>query len=397
MNSSSRGGTVKLFALSCAVFIVGGISGSAIGVVWIYVQDDFKVTLSALGALVAAATLGRLLTSAASGPLINRLGLAWVMMGSLGITAASMLGFALAPSWLVVMLVAFGSGVGAGIMATGLNAFAALHFSARRMNWLHGSYGIGSTLGPLLITTIVIDLSLDWRYAYLLFTLIRLALALLFFLTRRDWQLDAAQSRRERRDSASLRATLRLPILWLMGSAFMFAVGTELVTGQFANSFFIDARGITPKVAGVWVSLYWASLTVSRFLAGIIIARISLGSFLRLNSLGILAGAALLGANLSAGGSLLGLALIGFAIAPFSPLMASATPGRVGAAHVANAIGLQFTGASLGMVILPWLAGILAEALGLEAIPQFVFALALLTFLSHEAILRRERRQPRSR
>lgn len=397
MNSSSRGGTVKLFALSCAVFIVGGISGSAIGVVWIYVQDDFNVTLSALGALVAAATLGRLLTSAASGPLINRLGLAWVMMGSLGITAASMLGFALAPSWLVVMLVAFGSGVGAGIMATGLNAFAALHFSARRMNWLHGSYGIGSTLGPLLITTIVIDLSLDWRYAYLLFTLIRLALALLFFLTRRDWQLDAAQSRRGRRDSASLRATLRLPILWLMGSAFMFAVGTELVTGQFANSFFIDARGITPKVAGVWVSLYWASLTVSRFLAGIIIARISLGSFLRLNSLGILAGAALLGANLSAGGSLLGLALIGFAIAPFSPLMASATPGRVGAAHVANAIGLQFTGASLGMVILPWLAGILAEALGLEAIPQFVFALALLTFLSHEAILRRERRQPRSR
>ena len=61
-----------------------------------------------------------------------------------------------------------------------------------------------------------------------------------------------------------------------------------------------------------------------------------------------------------------GLALIGFAIAPFAPLMSSETPGLVGSAHTANAMGLQFTGASLGMALLPWLGGILAETLGLE-------------------------------
>ena len=382
----------SLFALACLVFTVGGISGSAIGVVWIYVQADFQVTLSALGALVTSATLGRLLTSSTSGPLINRFGIAFIMMAGLLITAGSMFGFALAESWLMVMLVAFGSGVGAGVMATGLNAFAAVHFSARQMNWLHGSYGVGSTIGPLLITFIVIDLALDWRWAYVIFTLIRLLLFSLFFITRQRWRLSEARAEGAGGQHAAMGTTLRLPIIWLMAGTFMLATGVELVTGQFANSFLIEARAIDVKTAGSWVSLYWASLTISRFVAGIIIARLGSLRFLRLNGLVMLLGAGLLAADLGALSSLLGLAAIGFAIAPFSPMLASETPSRVGQAHVANAIGLQFTGASLGMALLPWLAGVLAETQGLEVIPRFVFVTALAALALHEAIRLRERK-----
>ena len=194
MNIRSQEDTLRLFVLSCAVFAVGGISASALGVVWIYVQADFNVTLSALGALVSAATLGRIVTSAGSGPVINRLGIAWVMMIGIFIAACSMIGFALAGSWVVVLIVAFGSGVGGGAMATGLNAYAAVHFSARRMNWLHGSFGVGSTIGPVLITTIVIDFALDWRWAYVVFTVIRMVLLVLFYVTRHKWRLSGDQS-----------------------------------------------------------------------------------------------------------------------------------------------------------------------------------------------------------
>lgn len=397
MNLIRLDNSLKLFILSCAVFAVGGISNSALGVVWIYVQADFNVTLSALGALVTAATLGRILTSTSSGPLINRFGIASIMMAGLSVTAASMFGFALAQSWPAAMLVAFGSGVGSGIMATGLNVFAAVNFSARQMNWLHGSFGVGSTIGPLIITTIVIDLSLDWRWAYVVFTLIRLALLLMFWLTRRQWRIGASEGKAAESDHPKLRATLRLPIIWLMIGAFVMATGAELVTGQFANSFLIEARAIDAKAAGAWVSAYWASLTLSRFAAGFILGRISNSLFLRLNSVGLMLGAGLLWLNLDPLSNLCGLALIGFCIAPFAPLMASDTPGRVGRPHTANAIGLQFTGASIGMAFLPWLAGALAEKVGLDIIPQFIFLAALLTFLMHEAILWREIRHPLAR
>jgi len=61
---------------------------------------------------------------------------------------------------------------------------------------------------------------------------------------------------------------------------------------------------------------------------------------------------------------------------------------------VANAIGFQFTVASLGLAVLPWLAGTLAEAFGLEILPQFLVVVMAITFLLHEAMLLLEGRRP---
>ena len=53
------------------------------------------------------------------------------------------------------------------------------------------------------------------------------------------------------------------------------------------------------------------------------------------------------------------------------------------------------TGASLGMALLPWLGGILAETVGLEVIPQLVFLIALATSLLYEGIVWRDARRPK--
>jgi fucose permease len=394
MRSRRLDDAFKLWLLCCLVFALGGINGGALGVVWIYIQADFGVTVSALGAMVTAATVGRTITSTFSGPIIGRFGIASVMMGGVAIGAFSMLAFALAPSWLVIMIIALVSGFGSGVMGVGLNAFAAVNFSARRMNWLHGSFGIGTTIGPFLVTTIVIDFAIDWRWIYALFAGTRVLMFLLFYLTRDQWRISEAKTNGAKSDHAGMRKTLRLPVMWLMVGAWLMATGNELVAGQFANSFLIGARAIEPKAAATWVSIYWASLTVSRFFAGFIITRISSSGFLRLNNILIMIGAGLLSLNLSPQTSLIGLAMIGFSIAPFAPLMASDTPGRVGGAHTANAMGLQFTGASLGMALLPWLGGILAETVGLEIIPQFVFVIALITFFLYEGIVWRDVHRP---
>ena len=384
----------KLFIISCIVFGVGGLSGGALGVVWIYIERDFGLTLSALGLLVSVATIGRLGTSFASGAIVNRFGTAGVMIVGIGLSGGSMLAFALAPTWTVCLLAGLVYGVGNGLLATGLNVFAAVSFSPRQMNWLHGSFGIGSTLGPFLVTTLVIDWGAAWQWAYVLFAAARLVLIAVFILTRHEWRISETKTRRRKGASASIGQTLRVPMVWLMVSVFLVATGVELVTGQFANSLLIESRALDPKMAGTWVGLYWGSLTVSRFLVGLVIHRISSGKFLRLNMLATIVGAGLLWSNLGAASSLLGLMMIGFSVAPFAPLMFSDTPARVGHAHTANAVGFQFTGASLGMAFLPWLAGVLAEAQGLETIPQLLFVIALITFLLHEAILRRDVRHP---
>ena len=388
MRASALNDSFKLWLLSCLVFALSGVNGGALGVVWIYIQADFGVSVSALGAMLTAATVGSTVTSSVSGPIISRFGIASVMMGGVAIGAFSMLGIALAPSWLAIMIIALVSGFGSGVMGVGLNAFAAMNLSARQMNWLHGSFGIGTTIGPFLVAAVVIDFGIDWRWLYVLFAATRLLMFALFYLTRAQWRLSEAKTKGAKSSHVRMRQTLRLPMIWLLVGAWLLATGNELVAGQFANSFLIGARAIEPKAAAAWVSLYWASLTLSRFVAGFIITRVSLSRFMRTNNLCVMLGAGLLALNPSPQASVLGLALIGFSIAPFAPLMASDTPARVGGAHTANAMGLQFTGASLGMALLPWLGGLLAETFGLELIPQFVFLIALFTFLLYEGILR---------
>jgi fucose permease len=72
-------------------------------------------------------------------------------------------------------------------------------------------------------------------------------------------------------------------------------------------------------------------------------------------------GAVLLMINVSDGISIIGVAIIGFAIAPIFPALVSDTSNRVGAKHAANTIGIQMSiGAGLGGASISALIGIFA-------------------------------------
>ena len=114
---------------------------------------------------------------------------------------------------------------------------------------------------------------------------------------------------------------------------------------------------------------------------------------LRAAMLGCILGAALIWTPATVPGldlpiSFLGLALLGFFMAPLFPLSISDTPHLVGTKHAANAIGFQISAASLGFATLPGLAGFMAERLGLEVIGPVLVVFAVAMFLLHEAFVR---------
>ncbi|HEY4694298.1 MAG TPA: MFS transporter, partial [Bellilinea sp.] len=85
--------------------------------------------------------------------------------------------------------------------------------------------------------------------------------------------------------------------------------------------------------------------------------------------LGALAGAVLLWWNPGVWANLLGVALIGLAIAPIFPALISDTTRRVGMRFSANTIGIQMAGGGLAMATIPGLMGVLARQISLEIIP----------------------------
>jgi len=225
----------------------------------------------------------------------------------------------------------------------------------------------------------VIVYGLSWRIGYLIVGAVQLAMALCFIFTRQLWR-DQAPNATDPQPvrGAALISTLRLPMTWLGIALFFAYTGAEIATGQWVYSLLTEARGVSVALAGAWVSLYWASLTFGRILFGFVVQYVSPTTLLRLCMIGAVLSSLLIWVNEAPWMAFAGIALMGLSLAPQFPLLISATPDYLGAAHAANGVGLQVAAASLGGAALPSLIGVLAAAYSLEVLGPFLLVVTLL-------------------
>jgi fucose permease len=377
-----------LIGIAYLGFVSLGLPDGLLGVGWPSIRRTFDLPLGALGALLLTFTLGYLLASFVSGRLLAGLGVGTRLALSCLGTATSLLGFALAPAWPVMVGLGFLLGAGGGAIDAGLNTYVATHHGPRTLNWLHASFGLGAATGPLIMTA-VLAADLAWRWGYAIVGLAQLALAACFGLTR-GWWTSPGVARLpgpvSARGAASLRATLRLPPVWLGIALFFVYTGVELATGQWSYSLFTEERGVAKSTAGFWVSVYWGSLTVGRVLFGVVAGFARIELLLRACLVAIVAGTALIWLDLAELASFLGLALVGLALAPIFPSLIATTPARLGPAHTANAVGFQVAAAALGGALLPGLIGVLAGRIGLDVVAPALFVAACLLWGFFEAL-----------
>jgi fucose permease len=386
LNSKPQSTPPALIVLTYLGFISIGLPDGLLGVAWPTMRHAFGAPIDALGGLLVMFTLGYLTSSFQSGRLLARMNVGVMLALSCATTGASLLGYATAGVWWIVLAAGLTAGLGAGAIDAGLNTFAATHFSVRNVNLLHAFFGVGASCGPLLMTS-MITRGPGWRWGYGIVGLGQLALAGAFMLTRRRW--DGGTTSLEPGEQApkpGYIATLRLPVVrWSMLVFFLY-VGVEASAGAWAYSLFTEARGVSPTIAGSMVSLYWGSLTAGRVLAALIGFRVRPSRLLRGCIAMVVVGAALLWLNFSKELSFFGLAVMGFAFAPMFPSLIASTPQRLESDYVAHAMGFQIAASVLGYSLTPAGVGVLAKLRGLEMIPICLFALVLFLFGAFEAL-----------
>ncbi len=150
---------------------------------------------------------------------------------------------------------------------------------------------------------------------------------------------------------------------------FLLYTGAELTLGNWTYTLFTEGRGVSPRLAGLWAGGFWATFTIGRILGGLYAHKVRLNILLFSAMALALVGAILFWWNPVALVGVLGVFVVGFAMAPIFPGLVSSTSQRVGAHHAANTIGFQMSAAGLGGALLPSLAGYLAQHISLETIP----------------------------
>ena len=377
------------------IFIAIGLATGLLNIAWTFIQPTFAVSLDSLGTLLSAAMLGGLIAAFLCGSLINRFSIAAVLVSGVAIAGLGMLGYAIAPIWIALLLAAFIASIGKGTIDAGMNIFVASNYGASQMNWLHACWGIGLTFAPGLVTFLVLDLEAGWQLGYVIMGGVILLLGLSILITRPLWKLKKTKRSSRAEDvgsKAPLRETLGRPIVWISLLYFFLYGGIEIGTGQLANTLFVEARGIPQETSSAWVSAYWGSFTIGRMLMGLLALRLGNRVLLNISFALMVVGALLLFANVAEFSSFVGLLALGFGLAAQFPILILQTPRRVGAEHASNAIGFQVGCAGLGGAALSGVAGVFAEKYAIELISAFIFLGALLSLVIYQLMVWWEKR-----
>jgi fucose permease len=316
---------------------------------------------------------------------------------SSGFVAVAMFGSALAPGWLLFVPWAVVWGLGSGGIDAGLNAYASRHFSARHVNWLHACYSVGATLGPLVMTAMLVKLG-SWRLGYATVGGALLLMTIIFFVTREGW-MDSAPGADEKAGGTppvGLRAALRENLVWLQIVIFFLYVGLEFTLGQWSFTLLTESRGVPENIAGMLAAGYFAAIGLGRVLAGLVAHRVGLDLLIRFSMACAVAGTLLFALGGRSSLQFVGLALTGLGLAAIFPSLMARTPERLGHEYVAHAAGFQVSAGMLGAALVPGLAGILVERTGLESVATFAVFLAIALFGIHEFLLIVARRRTKT-
>jgi fucose permease len=349
------------------------------GTAWPTMRHTFHQPLGSLGLILVFGTIGNLVTSLSTGRTLRRFGVGRLLVVAGLIAATGALLIAISTVWAMVLIGALLIGMAAGLLDTGLNTVIALSGRLRLLNMLHGAYGVGSALGPLVVTAAILITS--WRPAYFLLIALELLLAYGWWRTSSHWTPDAADV--EGADSAGSTVaptdgpTKRVGLLVGLGvGAFFFYTGLEVTAGQWAASFFRGPLGLSAGSAGPAVFAYWGSLTAARFAIAIPRQTPNPALLVRLGCIGGLAASGLIWWDPSTAAVIVGFALLGAVLAPVFPALVTLTPVRIGHARAQHAIGWQIAGANVGAAGISAGAGLILQHEGLRTLGPCLVVIA---------------------
>ena len=368
-----------LILLAFIAFVALGLPDGLLGVGWPAIRAGFGLPLDALGLLLTSSVAGYMTSTFLSGFLLARVGVGRILAVSCTLTGLALLGYTFVPAWGLLVALGVFSGLGAGAIDAGLNTYVATHFGEGLMQWLHACWGVGITLGPLIMTFGLSALN-TWRFGYRVVGGFQLLLGAGFALTLAAWSqvpataaADAPQRLTDYR--TPLGATLRRPAVWLSVLLFFLYVGAEGGLGTWTYSLLTEARGVDPTLAGFFAGSYWFTFTLGRVAAGVVARRVGVNKLVLGGLVGALLGTGLLLWNPGELANVAAVAVIGVSIAPIFPALMSGTRTRVGDRYAANTIGMQMTATGLGMAAIPSLMGVLARQFSLEVIPLCLLAI----------------------
>ena len=379
--------TSLLLAVIYLAFIGLGLPDSLLGAAWPMIYPQFGVPVSSMGLISMIISAGTILSSLNSSRLTRALGAGKVTLLSTALTAIALLGFGMSRSLWQLCFWAVPYGLGAGSVDAALNNYVALHYASRHMSWLHCMWGVGTIIGPSLMSAALTG-GHGWSGGYLLTALVQGLIVAVLLLSLPLWGHPTSGNGSETETAAlSLREVLAIPGAKEVMLCFFGYCALESTAGLWAASYLTLARDIPAETAAGFAALFYLGITAGRAVSGWIAPRLGDDGMIRLGLWGIGLGLTALLLPGPAAVSLAGLVIIGLGCAPIYPSIIHSTPAHFGAHRSQAVIGVQMASAYVGSMAMPPLFGLMARQITPALFPFYLLVLlGLMAWMHHRLV-----------
>jgi fucose permease len=376
--------------LALGSFVVLGLPDGIIGTAWPAMRATFGAPVGDLGLVLLLATAGSVLVTVFVGTLIQRLGVPALLAVAGSCSALGAAGFALAPGFALVLGAAVLGGAAAGMMDAGLNTAIGLSGRPRLLNLLHGSYGIGTAIGPLVVTAAILTGS--WRPAYLMLIVLDLVIAGSWLRHRQRAAPVPAPARNTQavgsRPAAKWSRRRYGSVVAVGMSVFFLYTGLEVGAGQWEASFCRGHLNLSTSATGLATFGYWGALTAVRITLALLPRPLAPRTVVRCGSSLAVIAAAVIWWQPGPAVTVIAFAVLGGALAGVFPALVTLTPVRIGERRAQHVIAWQVGAAAAGGAGISALIGLLIGTTGLAVLGPSLTTLAVLV-VTAELVLTR--------
>lgn len=368
-------------ALVLVAYVGLGVREAGLGLAWQPMRASFDLPLDALGLLLAAITIGYLTATATTGRVLPRWGIGAHLVVSASAVAAGLAAVAVAPQWWIVLVAAALVGLGLGLIDGGLNTHVAVGGHGRLLNLLHGSFGVGATLGPLAVVA-VLGAGLSWRWGVGSLAAVTAAVGVGLFVVRHRWGPTGTAQPGVIHPRPRGRA---LVVIVLTAVTFACYTACEVSVGYLTIEL-LGGRGMEATTAARWIASFWAALTVGRLAMGAWGARWSPDLVVWIGGAVAAVGSFVLWLTPESVAPF-GLAIIGLGLAGVFPALVAVTPRRVGVDVAPWAVGIELAAAAGGAAAGPGLLAVVVDGRGAAVVaPALLGAVAMFVIVHTAAV-----------
>jgi fucose permease len=256
---------------------------------------------------------------------------------------------------------------------------ANLRYGTVWLGGMHGSYGIGGTIGPLIATSIVTTFGPDaWSRYYIITVSMAVLNGIFAMWSFWDYEKETPSSLETplpQTVSANAMTTPRAGLsamlrafksrVVMLGAIFIFAYqGAEVSISGWVISFLISARGGDPSTVGNVTSGFWGGITLGRFVLSPVGARVGEKRFVYAITAGAAVFQLLVWLVPNIVGEAVSLAVVGLLLGPVYPCAASFFTRNLSRQEQVSGLGVISAFGSSGGAVAPFTTGLLAQAVG---------------------------------